>query len=59
MFFMNLPFGELKKSDFILYKIWHCQSLTNFGIFFSTLVVFIGTPLIAIADLIFIFSLKK
>ena len=59
LFFMNLPFGDLSKTDFILYKIWHCKSLTNFGIFFCTLMVLIGAPLIIIFDLIFICSLKK
>lgn len=58
-FFINLPFGDLKKTDFILYQIWHNKKLTYFGIFFCTLLVFIGLPLLAIADLIFIFSLKE
>ena len=59
LFFSFLPFGDLNRKDFILYKIWHNKKLTYFGIFFCTLLVFIGLPLLAIADLIFIFSLKE
>lgn len=58
-FFINLPFGDLKKKDFVLYQIWHNKKLTYFGIFFCSFLVFIWLPLLAIADLIFIFSLKK
>lgn len=58
-FFINLPFGDLKRKDFILYQIWHNKKLTYFGIFFCSFLVFIGLPLLAIADLIFIFSLKE
>ena len=58
-FFINLPFGDLKKKDFVLYQIWHNEKLTYFGIFFYSFLVFIGLPLLAIADLIFIFSLKE
>ena len=59
-FFIDLlPFEDLKKTDFVLYKIWHNKKLTYFGIFFCTLLIFIWLPLLAIADLIFIFSLKE
>lgn len=58
-FFINLPFGNLKKTDFVLYQIWHNKKLTYFGIFFCSFLVFIWLPLLAIADLIFIFSLKE
>lgn len=58
-FFINLPFGDLKKKDFVLYQIWHNKKLTYFGIFFCSFLVFIWLPLLAIADLIFIFSLKE
>lgn len=58
-FFINLPFGDLKKKDFVLYQIWHNKKLTYFGIFFCGFLVFIWLPLLAIADLIFIFSLKE
>ena len=58
-FFTNLPFGDLKRKDFILYQIWHNKKLTYFGIFFCSFLVFIWLPLLAIADLIFIFSLKE
>lgn len=58
-FFINLPFGDLKKKDFVLYQIWHNKKLTYFGIFFCSFLVFIWLPLLAIADLIWIFSLKK
>ena len=58
-FFINLPFGDLKKKDFVLYQIWHNKKLTYFGIFFCSFLVFIWLPLLAIADLILIFSLKK
>lgn len=59
-FFIDLlPFEDLKKTDLVLYKIWHNKKLTYFGIFLCTLLVFIGLPLLAITDLIFIFSLKE